>query len=72
MLELQTRAIARTGIDVTMSNKMGDSLISEQRRRKKLTGKSERVPLAMATKTIDNIIYPVQTKRGLKWGKANI
>jgi len=23
----------------------------------------------MATKTIDNIIYPVQTKRGLKWGK---
>lgn len=23
----------------------------------------------MATKTIDNIIYPVQTKRGLKWAK---
>lgn len=25
--------------------------------------------MPMATKTIDNIIYPVQTKRGLKWAK---
>jgi len=29
------------------------------------------VLLPMTKKTIDNIIYPVQTKRGLKWGKKN-
>lgn len=37
----------------------------------KRNGKKDikREPLPMASKVISDIIYPVQTKRGLKWGK---
>lgn len=31
-----------------------------------------RVPLVMAKHTIDKIIYPVQTKRGLKFSKKQM
>lgn len=31
-----------------------------------------RVPLQMAKTTIDRIIYPVQTKRGLKYPKKKV
>ena len=31
--------------------------------------KGAKIPMPMKTTKIDNIIYPVQTKRGLKWGK---
>jgi hypothetical protein len=41
----------------------------ESVRKKSKTKQSQRVRMPMATKIIDNIIYPVQTKRGLKWGK---
>ena len=33
--------------------------------------KGAKVPMPMKKMVIDNIIYPVQTKRGLKWGKQN-
>jgi hypothetical protein len=32
-------------------------------------GKKQKIPLQMAKHTIDRIIYPVQTKRGLKYPK---
>ena len=32
-------------------------------------GKKQKIPLIMAKHTIDRIIYPVQTKRGLKYPK---
>ena len=32
-------------------------------------GKKQKIPLSMAKHTIDRIIYPVQTKRGLKYPK---
>lgn len=38
-------------------------------RKKSKNREAQRARLPMATKVIDNIIYPVQTKRGLKWGK---
>lgn len=31
--------------------------------------KGARVPLPMSRTVISDIIYPVQTKKGLKWGK---
>lgn len=31
--------------------------------------KKQRVPLPMSSTVISDIIYPVQTKKGLKWGK---
>lgn len=34
-------------------------------------GKNQRVPLPMSRTVISDIIYPVQTKKGLKWGKNN-
>ena len=38
-------------------------------KKKKGQKAQERVPLTMAKHTIDRIIYPVQTKRGLKYPK---
>lgn len=38
-------------------------------KKKGKNGKKERVPLQMAKHTFDRIIYPVQTKRGLKYPK---
>jgi hypothetical protein len=38
-------------------------------RKKKNTGVVEKVPYPMKATTIDRIIYPVYTKKGLKYGK---
>jgi hypothetical protein len=40
-----------------------------QRRKKKNIGPSEKVPYPIKQTTIDRIIYPVYTKKGLKYGK---
>jgi len=32
-------------------------------------GKNQRIPMLMSRTVISDIIYPVQTKKGLKWGK---
>ena len=40
-----------------------------QKKKKTLGGKQERVPMPMSRTVISDIIYPVQTKKGLKWGK---
>lgn len=40
-----------------------------QRRKKKNFGPSEKVPYPIKQTTIDRIIYPVYTKKGLKYGK---
>ena len=37
--------------------------------RKKKAGPIEKVPFPMKATTIDRIIYPVYTKKGLKYGK---
>ena len=37
--------------------------------KKPLMGKNKRVPMPMSRTIISDIIYPVQTKKGLKWGK---
>jgi len=33
--------------------------------------KGKRAPLPMSRIVISDIIYPVQTRKGLKWGKSN-
>lgn len=40
-----------------------------KRKRGIMSNAPVRVPLPMAKKTIDSIIYPVKTKRGIKFGK---
>ena len=40
-----------------------------KRKRGVLGNQQVRVPLPMAKKTIDSIIYPVKTKRGIKFGR---
>jgi hypothetical protein len=40
-----------------------------QRRKKKNFRPSEKVPYPIKQTTIDRIIYPVYTKKGLKYGK---
>jgi len=42
---------------------------SEGRVRKQKMGKMKKIPLPMARITFDRIIYPVQTKTGLKYPK---
>ena len=41
----------------------------ESNRLKPPIAKGARVPLPMSRMVISDIIYPVQTKKGLKWGK---
>ena len=72
----QQRIMPHGGIDIIASRSTGaqnqmDSIIENSTRdgKRKKDKSANRVAFPIAKKTIDNIIYPVQTKRGLKWGK---
>lgn len=72
----QQRIMPHGGIDIIASRSTGaqnqmDSVIENSTRdgKRKKDKSANRVAFPIAKKTIDNIIYPVQTKRGLKWGK---
>ena len=60
------------GAMVKVTNSMPDDEFYSQRtvkKGKKVNNGPNRVPLQMSTQVFDRIIYPVQTKRGLKYPK---
>jgi len=52
-----------------MANDSRDYNVEAEKHFMKKQKNKQRTAMPMKKMVIDNIIYPVQTKRGLKWGK---
>lgn len=63
---MKTKQSSKESMDIRVENVVDDR---GRRARGGKGGKAARVPLNVAKTTIDRIIYPVQTKRGLKYPK---